>query len=82
MQTLGKKNQNYHLNGINKKHITKLQSGCRGQAAPPFKQLLCGRPHWGAYLISKSPLAYNNKEDFYEKKSFWITDNNLSNILF
>ena len=29
-------------------HITKLQSGCRGQAAPPFKQLLCGRPHWGA----------------------------------
>ncbi len=22
------------------KHITKLQSGCRGQAAPPFKQLL------------------------------------------
>ena len=44
--------------------------------------MLCGRPHWGAYLISKSPLAYNNKEDFYEKKSFWITDNNLSNILF
>ena len=30
--------------------------------------MLCGRPHWGAYLISKSPLAYNNKEDFYEKK--------------
>ena len=23
-----------------KYHITKLQSGCRGQAAPPFKQLL------------------------------------------
>ena len=24
-------------------HITKLQSGCRGQATPPFKQLLGGR---------------------------------------
>ena len=33
---------------VQKNHITKLQSGCRGQAAPPFKQLLCGRPHWGA----------------------------------
>ena len=44
--------------------------------------MLCGRPHWGAYLISKNPLAYNNKEDFYEKKSFWITDNNLTNFVF
>ncbi|WP_429615867.1 hypothetical protein, partial [Treponema pedis] len=33
---------------IRNNHITKLQSGCRGQVAPPFKQMLCGRPHWGA----------------------------------
>ena len=32
--------------------------------------MLHGHPHWGAYLISKNPLAYNNKEDFYEKKTF------------
>ena len=25
-------------------HITKLQSGCRGQAAPPFNPLLCSQP--------------------------------------
>ncbi len=29
---------------IRNNHITKLQSGCRGQATPPFKQLLCGLP--------------------------------------
>ena len=29
---------------IRNNHITKLQSGCRGQAAPPFKQLLYAQP--------------------------------------
>ncbi len=36
----------YTLSGL--ESITKLQSGCRGQAAPPFNQLLYGRlnePH-------------------------------------
>ena len=36
-----------------KKSITKLQSGCRGQAAPPFNQLLGGR--------ATDPLIVNKK---------------------
>ena len=32
-----------------KYHITKLQSGCHGQAAPPFKQLLHGHSKWGTF---------------------------------
>ena len=38
---------------MRKKSITKLQSGCRGQAAPPFKQLLWRQAHWPALLGKK-----------------------------
>ena len=31
--------------------IFKASKPTGGQAAPPFKQLLCGRPHWGAGKI-------------------------------
>ena len=35
---------------LKRKHITKLQSRQTGQAGLRFKQLLCGRLHWGASL--------------------------------
>ena len=38
---------------IRNNHITKLQSGCRGQAAPPFKQLLWRQAHWPAFFRKK-----------------------------
>lgn len=43
---------------MNINHITKLQSRQTGQAGLRFKQLLCGRPHWGAWkeIIEKCML--------------------------
>ena len=62
--------------------ITKLQSGCRGQAAPPFKQLLCGRPHWGArkermeYIVkgklTKKDYTNFNRAALIHKKSYFL----------
>ena len=53
-----------------KKSITKLQIRQIGQAGLRFKQLLCGRPHWGAG-------RYMNKikVQFYEDNT--IDDNKL-----
>ena len=52
---------------MEKFHITQLQSGCRGQAAPPFKQLLCGRPHWGAFWRK---VEINTEKMFFHKKNY------------
>ena len=48
-------------------HITKLQSRQTGRAGLRFKQLLCGRPHWGAGKINneKTISVHSRRVDIF-----------------